>query len=79
MTIEKAFGFPGIFRTIGLVIIGAIWFFLTIFILCVMEVRASFSSCKQRARKFSNWHIIGSICILARVASSLGGGEQQAL
>ncbi|KAL5512032.1 VPH1 [Sanghuangporus vaninii] len=43
MTIEKAFGFPaGILRTIGVIIIGGIWFFLTIFILCIMEGLSAF-------------------------------------
>lgn len=39
MTIEDFLNPTGIFGWIGLVIIGAMWFSLTIFILCIMEVR----------------------------------------
>ena len=39
MTVELALGWPGIGGKIGLIIIGIIWFILTVAILCVMEVR----------------------------------------
>ncbi|THH06116.1 hypothetical protein EW145_g4310 [Phellinidium pouzarii] len=42
MTVGIALGWSGIFGTIGLVIIGLIWFILTVFILCVMEGLSAF-------------------------------------
>jgi hypothetical protein len=39
MTLEKALGLSGVFGTIALVITVAFWFGLTVFILCIMEVR----------------------------------------
>jgi hypothetical protein len=39
MTIEKFLGPTSVFGWIGLVIMGSIWFGLTIGILCIMEVR----------------------------------------
>ncbi|PBK83075.1 V0/A0 complex, 116-kDa subunit of ATPase [Armillaria gallica] len=42
MTIERFLNPTGIFGWIGLVIIGAMWFSLTIFILCIMEGLSAF-------------------------------------
>lgn len=39
MTIGIALGWSGLFGKIGLVLIGLVWFQLTVGILCVMEVR----------------------------------------
>lgn len=40
MTIGVALGWTGITKIIGLAVIGPMWFILTIFILCIMEVSA---------------------------------------
>lgn len=40
MTLGVALEWTGLTKIIGLVIIGPMWFILTIFILCIMEVRA---------------------------------------
>lgn len=39
MTIGIALGWGGVIGWIGVVIVGLMWFALTVFILCVMEVR----------------------------------------
>lgn len=39
MTIEVVLGVPGIVGIVGLVAVGVMWFILTVFILCIMEVR----------------------------------------
>lgn len=38
MTIGVVLGMPGIIGIVALVVVGAIWFTLTVFILCLMEV-----------------------------------------
>lgn len=41
MTLENALGLTGIIGTITLVITVMFWFSLTVFILCIMEVRVT--------------------------------------
>ena len=38
MTLDNVLGMPGILGLVALVIVGALWFGLTVGILCVMEV-----------------------------------------
>ena len=38
MTLDKVLGIPGIFGWIALVLMGGLWFSLTVGILCIMEV-----------------------------------------
>ena len=44
MTLENVLGMEGVFGWIALVLMGALWFVLTVGILCVMEVRRAFVS-----------------------------------
>lgn len=39
MTLAGVLGIPGLFGWIAVVLMGAFWFVLTVFILCIMEVR----------------------------------------
>ena len=39
MTLAGVLGIPGLFGWIAVVLMGAFWFILTVFILCIMEVR----------------------------------------
>lgn len=39
MTLAPGLGIPGVIGIIGLVVCVTIWFILTVFILCIMEVR----------------------------------------
>jgi vacuolar-type H+-ATPase subunit I/STV1 len=48
MTLAKVLGINGIFGIIALIIGGVFWFVLTVFILCVMEVRAAIKACLNR-------------------------------
>ena len=40
MTLGVVIGMEGIVGIIALVVVGVMWFILTVFILCIMEVRA---------------------------------------
>ena len=53
MTLETALSWGGLFGMIGLIIVGLMWFTLTIGILCVMEVSVAFPSIfvTSRAKK----------------------------
>lgn len=86
MTIGVAEGWGGIFGLVGKAIVGVIWFVLTVFILCIMEVRklgfdASITGylmdCACLAPYSSRF--AGFVRVPARFAPALGGGEQQAL
>ena len=69
MTIEVALGWPGIFGKIALVFIGAAWFGLTIFILCVMEVSANLlEPCGQS----TEYDVTGVVRIFTCSPSALG-------
>lgn len=39
MTLANALGIPGVIGIVALVVVGLLWFTLTVAILCVMEVR----------------------------------------
>lgn len=39
MTLAGVLGMPGLFGWIAVVLMGVFWFILTVFILCIMEVR----------------------------------------
>jgi V-type H+-transporting ATPase subunit a len=39
MTLEKVSGMGGIVGVVAYLVIGVFWFSLTVFILCIMEVR----------------------------------------
>jgi V-type H+-transporting ATPase subunit a len=41
MTLAPVLGVEGIVGIIGLIVVGLMWFILTVFILCIMEVRGS--------------------------------------
>lgn len=40
MTLENVLGMSGALGIVALIIVGILWFVLTIFILCIMEVRS---------------------------------------
>lgn len=40
MTLENVLGMSGALGIVALIIVGIMWFVLTIFILCIMEVRS---------------------------------------
>lgn len=48
MTIAKVLGLDGVIGWIAVAIMGSMWFILTVFILCIMEVRAVFHSIDKR-------------------------------
>lgn len=81
MTIGVAEGWGGIFGLVGKAIIGVIWFVLTVFILCIMEVRklgfGYLMDCACLAPY--SFRFTGFVRVPARFASALGGGEQQTL
>lgn len=86
MTIGVAEGWGGIFGLVGKAIVGVIWFVLTVFILCIMEVRklgfgatiaGYLMDCAYLAPY--SFRFAGFVRVPARFASALGGGEQQAL
>lgn len=43
MTLSKVLGLDGVIGWIALAIMGTAWFVLTVFILCIMEVRVRFA------------------------------------
>jgi hypothetical protein len=89
MTLARALGAEGIFGMIFFVFILVMWFSLTVFILCVMEVRYIFriwfqamGMRKERALLITLLFLLfslGSLGIPARTSAALGRGEQQAL
>lgn len=76
MTIGVAEGWGGIFGLVGKAIIGVIWFVLTVFILCIMEVRklgfGYLMDCACLAPY--SFRFAGFVRVPARFASALGGG-----
>lgn len=91
MTIENVLGMTGIVGVIATIFAFALWFVLTIAILCVMEVRTSFASVPLRisasACSSANCRLslsflfynAGSLCFPARSPSALGRSQLQAL
>ena len=41
MTLAPVLGVGGVVGIVGLAVVGVLWFILTVFILCIMEVRGS--------------------------------------
>ena len=79
MTLEDALGMEGIF---GIIVIGltvVMWFTLTVFVLCLMEVRIILMNVRCTSDRGSMSLNLGSFGILACSSSPLGRGEQQAL
>ena len=79
MTLEGALGMEGIF---GIIVIGltvVMWFTLTVFVLCLMEVRIILMNVRCTSDRGSMSLNLGSFGILACSSSPLGRGEQQAL
>jgi hypothetical protein len=90
MTLASALGAEGIFGTIFLVFVLVMWFSLTVFILCVMEVRTTYSGYGFRAVDTREGTCVadytlfllfplGTLGIFARSSAALGRSEQQAL
>lgn len=86
MTIGVVSTWGGIFGLVAQAIVGVIWLVLTIFILCIMEVRklgpgapitGYLIDCACLAPH--SFRFAGFVRVPARPASALGGGEQQAL
>jgi hypothetical protein len=79
MTLEGVLGMTGIVGIIALVIMVGFWFALTVFILCIMEVRIAISVCW--VYRSNSWRVhllrtfaskLGSLGVFARTASPLG-------
>ena len=52
MTLEPVLGTPGVIGIVMTVVVGVLWFILTVFILCIMEVRLLLLNwiCRQGVR-----------------------------
>ena len=84
MTLAPVLGVPGVIGIIGLVLVGTLWFILTVAILCIMEVRAlglhtPLTDYLTECAFLSLFSFAGIVCLLTRAAVALGGGGQQAL
>lgn len=80
MTIDIVLGQGGIVGIIALIIVGILWFVLTIGILCVMEVRdATRPHRKNPADALNSNSCTGIVGVFACTPSSLGGSNEQAL
>ena len=80
MTLAGVLGIPGLFGWIAVVLMGAFWFILTVFILCIMEVRLTPLRAEAASFGFrlltAPFFRAGPVCLPARTASALGGSEQ---
>lgn len=84
MTIGVAESWEGIFGLIAKALVFVLWFNLTVFILCIMEVRAlglhtPLTDYLMECAFLSLFSFAGIVCLLTRAAVALGGGGQQAL
>ena len=73
MTLENVLGMGGLIGWIALVIMVVFWFTLTVFILCIMEVRVlDRDGYMKSGRLICYCSITGIIGVFARASASLG-------
>lgn len=82
MTLDNVLGMGGVVGWIALIIVIVFWFVLTVFILCIMEVRVLDRDgylYTLKPGRLIYCSITGIIGVFARAPSSLGRSQQQAL